>query len=198
MDAHSVILVKPYDKKKREANWKTWLNEYVYADFRDETSVMKRYQSYQYFCKEGLIPFVTAHKYVLNPNYDLPNELANLLYNGNGKDPCCRVQPFFREINNRLKMDIDFDYYTSRGIPDEDWNIFWNEWKWMTDFYDEKFRNRLLLPKFVYDRLNLDSSEATFKLSEELDEYDDSDEYSSHVDQASDAIGQGKDKNSLY
>lgn len=196
MDSPVVIPWINYHKKKREADWKTWINEYVYADFRDDTSVMKRFQCCKYFCEEGLIPFVNAHKYVFNPNHDLPNELANVLYRG--KDPYGLLQPFFRDINTRLKMDVDYDYYTTRGIPDEDWNHFWNDWQWMTDFYDEKFRNRFLIPKFVYDRLQLDVSEATARLTAELEGDEDSDDYSAYVDQASEAIGQGKDKNSLY
>jgi hypothetical protein len=68
----------------------------------------------------------------------------------------------------------------------------------MTDFYDENYRNRLLIAKFVYDRLNLEISRATEVLTREIEQDESSDDYSQHVDQASEAIGHGKDKNSLY
>lgn len=196
MDSPMIVSWKGYYDKKREAKWREWLHEYVYIDFRDERSIVKRFQSIQYFCKEGLIPFVNGHKYAFNPNYDLANELANFLYHG--KDGFNRQQHFYRSINARLKMNIDYDYYLTRGIPDEDWNLFWKDWQWMTDFYDENFRNRLCIPDFVYNRLNLESSRATEILSEELEEHEDSDDWAQQTEQASEAIGQGKDKNSLY
>jgi hypothetical protein len=196
MDTPSTISWSPYYKKTREANWRKWLHEYVYADFRDDSSVLKRFQCFQYFCNAGLIPFVNAHKYTFNENYDLANELANLLYAG--KDEFERSQPFFREQNIRAKMDLDYDNYTLRGIPESEWEGFWNRWQWMSDFYDENYRNRLLISKFVYDRLNLDISRATELLTREIEQDESADDYSQHVDQASEAIGHGKDKNSLY
>jgi hypothetical protein len=196
MDTPSTISWSPYYKKTREAKWRKWLHEYVYVDFRDDSSVLKRFQCFQYFCNAGLIPFVKAHKYSFNENYDLANELANLLYTG--KDEFERSQPFFREQNIRAKMDLDYDNYILRGIPDSEWEGFWNRWQWMSDFYDENYRNRLLISKFVYDRLNLDISRATELLTREIEEDESSDDYSQHVDQASEAIGHGKDKNSLY
>jgi len=196
MDTPSTISWSPYYKKTREANWRKWLHEYVYVDFRDDSSVLKRFQCFQYFCNAGLIPFVNAHKYTFNENYDLANELANLLYAG--KDEFERSQPFFREQNIRAKMDLDYDNYTLRGIPESEWEGFWNRWQWMSDFYDENYRNRLLISKFVYDRLNLDISRATELLTREIEQDESADDYSQHVDQASEAIGHGKDKNSLY
>lgn len=196
MDSPIVIPWTAYHKRKRETKWRTWLNEYVYADNRLEDSVLKRFQCFQYFCKAGLIPFVNDHKYVFNPNYDLANELANYLYYG--RDVFERIQPFYRKIGGRVKMNVDYDYYSTRGIPDEDWTLFWNDWQWMTDFYDENFRNRFLIPGFVYSRLYLEISEATRVVSEELEGDEDGEDYHSSIEQASDAIGQGKDKNSLY
>jgi hypothetical protein len=198
MDSPVVITWTAYHKKKREVKWREWLHEYVYADFRDDTSVLKRFQCFQYFCNAGLIPFVNSHKYTFNVNYDLANELANHLYYG--RDVFDRLQPFFREQNIRAKHDLDYDYYISRGIPDSDWEAFWDRWQWMTDFYDDNFRNRFFLSKFVYDRLNLEVSQATEILTRELEEDEENDDYMPHTieQQASEAIGQGKDKNSLY
>lgn len=196
MDTPITISWSAYYKKKRDAKWLTWLHTYVYVDFRDDSSTLKRFQCFQYFCNAGLIPFVNAHKYTFNENYNLANELANLLYKG--EDDFQRVQPFFREQNIRAKQDLDYDYYISRGIPEDHWEAFWNQWQWMTDFYDDNFRNRFLISKFVYDRLNLDISAATEVLTREIEEDESADDYIQHVDQASDAIGHGKDKNSLY
>jgi hypothetical protein len=197
MDTPVVVPWTAYHKKKREAKWREWLHEYVYADYRNESSAMKRFQCFQYFCSKGLVPFVNAHGYNFNPNYNLANELANQLYFK--EDVYQRIQPFFREQNIRAKMDLDYDYYISRGIPDTDWEAFWNQWQWMSDFYDDNFRNRFILSKFVYDRLNLEVSEATEILTRELEEEENAEEHMPQpVEQASEAIGQGKDKNSLY
>lgn len=198
MDSPVVIPWTSYHKRKRETKWRDWLHEYVYVDYRDEASVLKRFQCFQYFCNAGLIPFVKAHKYTFNINYDLPNELANHMYHGH--DVFHRRQPFYREQNTRAKMDLDYDFYISRGISDSAWEAFWHRWQWMTDFYDEKYRNRFFLSKFVYDRLNLDTSDATLILTKELETEEENDDYIPHANelQASEAIGQGKDKNSLY
>jgi hypothetical protein len=196
MDTPIVIPWNTYHKKKREAKWRNWLHEYVYVDFRDESSALKRFQCFQYFCTYGLIPFVNAHKYNFNVQYNIANELANLLYYG--EDTFCRSQPFYREQNQRAKIDLDYDYYIFRGIPDSHWEVFWDKWQWMTDFYDENFRNRYFISNFVYDRLNLETSEAVQVLTRELEEDEDGDDYFHSVEQASEAIGQGKDKNSLY
>lgn len=196
MDSPITIPWSSYYKKKREEKWFRWINEYVFLDYRDDSSSMKRFQSFECFCNEGLIPFVNNHKYNFNPNYDLVNELANLLYKGT--DEFQRCQPFFREQNIRAKQDLDYDYYILRGIPTEDWDAFWDEWKWMTDFHDENFRNQYFISKFVYDRLHLDISEATEVLTREIEGDEAADDYYQHSDQASEAIGHGKDKNSLY
>lgn len=196
MDSPVIIPWNKYYKSQREKKWRDWLHEYVYIDTRSDSSIVKRFESFQYFCREGLIPFVQAHKYNLNPNYNIENELANLLYHG--KDAFERQQPFYRPASDRFKMDLDYDYYILRGIPDSDWEAFWKDWQWMTDFYDENFRNRMVIPGFVYARLNLETSEATTILTDELDEVEDGDDWVQQTEQASDAIGQGKDKNSLY
>ena len=196
MDSPVVVPWTQYYQKKRDAKWREWLHEYVYIDFRDEHSAVKRYQCLQYFCNEGLIPFVKAHKYSFHPNYNLANELANLLYFG--KDTFERKQPFYRSIYTRLKMNVDYDYYSSRGISEEDWTSFWNDWQWMTDFYDENFRNRFWIPSFVYNRLHLEISAATEIVTAEFEEDEDGEDWVQTTEQASDAIGSGKDKNSLY
>jgi hypothetical protein len=185
-----------YSKKDREANWSRWLHTYVYTDFRDDTSVLKRFQCFQYFCSAGLIPFVEAHKYQFNSQYNLANELANLLFKGD--DGFSRCQPFYRVQNARSKIDLDYDNYILKGIPECEWEAFWSRWQWMSDFYDENYRNRCIIPKFVYERLNLEISEATEILSREIEEDEDADDYLPVNDHASDAIGQGKDRNSLY
>ena len=196
MDSPVTISWTAYYKKKRDEKWLTWLHEYVFLDFRNDSSSVKRFQSFQYFCNEGLIPFVNEHKYSLNPNYDLANELANFLYKG--QDEFQRSQSFYREQNIKAKHDLDYDYYILRGIPNDSWDAFWDKWQWMTDFYDEKFRNRYLIPKFVYDRLHLEISGATEVLTREIEADEAADDYHQYVDQASEAIGHGKDKNSLY
>ena len=198
MDSPSISLSPwiSYNKKKRDVKWKTWLHEYVYSDFRDDTSVLKRFQCFQYFCSAGLIPFVEAPKYNFNVNCNIANELANLLFRG--EDFFQRSQPFYRIQSLRAKMDLDYDYYISRGIPDCDWEAFWKEWQWMSDFYDENYRNRFLISKFVYERLSLEISDATEILTREIEGEEDYDDYNPINEHASDAIGQGKDRNSLY
>jgi len=197
MDSPVVIPWKTYYKSQRETKWRDWLNKYVYIDVRTEDYIVKRFQSFQYFCKEGLIPFVESHGYNFNMNYHLANELENVLYHGN--DVFNRQQPFYRPQSDRYKMDLDFDYYLLKGISDSDWERFWKDWHWMTDFHEDNFRNRLMIPIFVYQRLNLEISRMTNILTDELEEIEDSEDWGQQqTEQASDAIGQGKDKNSLY
>ncbi len=192
----SIPRLQSYFKRKADTKWRQWLNEDVYIDIRKENSVAKRYEALLYFFQKGIVPFVKDHGYNLRLDVHLASEFANFLYQGLKDD--FREQSFYRQDNVKYKMDIDYDYYTMRGIPEEDWTVFWETWQWMSDFYDEKFRNRYLLPNFIYSPLDLETSEVTEKITRELEEADELDEHLPIVEQASDAIGQGKDKNSLY
>jgi hypothetical protein len=196
MSSLETPLWRNYYNNKKELAWRKWLHTLVYIDFRDDSSVVKRYQAFQYFIKEGLIPFVTSHKYVFHTGIDLANDLANLLYLKPPTDFC--RQSFERNVYGRTNRSIDLDYYQSFGIPKEDWDIFWKDWQWMTDFMDENFRNQYLMHDFVYNRLDLENSEVTEKITRELEEEDDFEEHYIVPEHASEAIGQGKDRNSLY
>ena len=196
MSVSQTVALRAYHKDQKELEWREWLHTLVYIDFRDEKSIVKRFQSFQYFVNAGLVPFVKAHGYVFRVGIHLANELANYLYSQEKYD--FRLQPFEREVHGKIEINIDLDYYQLRGIPIEDWDAFWTEWQWMTDFNEENYRNKYRIPGFVYNRLNLDLSEVTEKLTKELDDADGYEEYHFMTDQASDAIGQGKDRNSLY
>jgi hypothetical protein len=196
MNPSGTVLWKTYYNNKKELKWREWLHTLVYIDFRDDSSVVKRFQSFQYFINEGLIPFVKAHGYIFQANIHLANDLANILYNENRQDFC--RQPFSRERHGKNINDLDLDYYLNFGISKDDWDTFWHDWQWMTDFYDDNFRNRLLLPSFVYNRLDLENSPVTDKITRELEEEDEYDDMYIPAEQASEAIGQGKDRNSLY
>jgi hypothetical protein len=196
MSLPETFLWRNYFKQKKELPWRNWLNTLVYIDFRDDSSVVKRYQSFQYFIKKGLLPFVTSHKYAFRAEIDLANELANLLYLQPPTD--FRRQSFQRNMYGRTNDILDLDHYQSLGIPKEDWDLFWKDWQWMTDFMDENFKNQYLVPDFVFHRLDLEHSEVTEKITRELEEEEDFEEHYFVPDQASDAIGQGKDRNSLY
>ena len=187
---------KSYYNTKKELKWREWLHTLVYIDFRDDSSVVKRFQSFQYFINKGLIPFVKAHGYTFQPGVDLANDLANILYDENHKD--FHRQSFSRERYGKYANDLDLDHYFNFGISKEDWDLFWDDWQWMTDFYDSNFRNRFLLPSFVYNRLDLENSDVTFRLTKELEEEEEYDDIFIPAEQASEAIGQGKDRNSLY
>ena len=71
----------------------------------------------------------------------------------------------------------------------------------MSDFYDDNFRNRFPIHILVYNRLDLEHSEAVEKFNKQLEEEEENEEehyIPNNIEQASEAIGQGKDKNSLY
>lgn len=189
---------RSYHTQKKEAPWKTWLHEYVYADIRDASSYMKRYECFAYFCKEGLVPFVKSHGYIFSLDRNLANDIANFFFQ-NCKEDFVQ-QPFHRRFYKKIHDDIDFDHYITKGIPQEDWDLFWNQWMHMTDFYDDNFRNRYPIHILVYNRLDLEHSATTKKLTVILEDEEDQDEHylPNQIEQASDAIGQGKDKNSLY
>jgi hypothetical protein len=185
-----------YYAHKKELQWRKWLHTLVYIDFRDDHSVVKRYESFQYFITKGLIPFVQSHKYVFTPGIHLANELANLLYKKCDVD--FRRQSFVRIVNGKQSKTIDWDHYSTFGIPKDDWDTFWKDWEWMTDFMDENYKNQYVIPEFVYNRLDLDHSEMTDILTQEIEDDDDYEEHYIIPEQASEAIGQGKDRNSLY
>jgi hypothetical protein len=185
-----------YSKHKKELEWRKWLHTLVYIDFRDDTSVVKRFQSFQYFIKTGLIPFVKSHKYVFRAGIDLSNDLANYLYKQSTHD--FRRQPYVRDMHGKANRNLDLDHYLMMGIPKEDWDFFWNDWKWMTDFMDDNEKNQYLMPEFVFNRLDLENSEVTDILTREIEEDEDYEEHYIVPEQASEAIGQGKDRNSLY
>lgn len=184
-----------YYAHKKELEWRKWLHTLVYIDFRDETSVVKRFECFQYFIQYGLVPFVKSHKYIFRPGIHLANELANRLYK---KSKDFREQPFYRIIQGKQTKTFDYDHYITVGIPKEDWEFFWKDWEWMTDFMDENYKNQYLIPEFVYNRLDLEHSEVTDILTQELEDDDDFEEHYIVPEQASEAIGQGKDRNSLY
>ncbi len=186
-----------YHKQKKEAPWRKWLDEYVYIDVRNPRSVVKRFECFQYFCRHGLIPFVKRHGYNFDTKRNLANDIANYIFQDMKQDFI--LQEYRRYLSAKDENDIDYDYYCLKGIPVNDWDAFWNEWQWMSDFYDEKFRNRYSIPYIVYNRLDLEHSSITQKINQELDEAEDEDDYIHPTnEQASEAIGQGKDKNSLY
>ena len=184
-------------KRQKETKWRIWLHQYVYADIRDTNTIMKRYQCFQYFIKEGLAPFAKSHGYTITLHRNLENDLANYLYNDCKYD--FLSQDFRRYYSNRDKIDIDYDYYVLKGIPEDDWILFWKSWEHMSDFTGRNYRNKYMIPIFLYNRLNLEVSETTEKITRELEEEEDQDDYNGPiVEQASEAIGQGKDRNSLY
>jgi hypothetical protein len=139
---------------------------------------------------------VNSHNYIFHPGINLASDLANLLYLAPPTDFC--QQSFQRYVYGKQNKTVDLDHYQTFGIPKEDWDLFWKDWQWMTDFMDENYKNQYRIPDFVYNRLDLEHSKATDKLTQELEEDDEFEEHFIAPEHASEAIGQGKDKNSLY
>ena len=185
----SEVPAMPKFKTNRHKEWDCFLNKNVFLDERITDSIMPRLEALRIFCREGLLPFLKAHKYQWNRNYNMVNHLATMLFYQWPRDFV--VQPLVRDTK---KMITDFDYYCERGIPQEDWDIFWQKWGYMTDFYDDRQKNRYEIPPFVFHRLDLYSSEATEQYEYDVFEDDDSQDEG----QLNENLVYVKDKKSMY
>lgn len=176
-------------KTRQQKDWHKFLDTYVYLNEDDYRTAMTRLEALRIFCREGLLPFVKAHGYTWNRDYNCVNHLATMLFRKWPRDFV--VQEIYRN-----QSPTDYDYFTSEGIPQEDWDIFWIEWGKMTDFYEDAQRNQWLIPSFVFNRLDLEMSPATARFESHLMDDDDSQEEGAGT--LNESLVYVKDKKSMY
>jgi hypothetical protein len=143
-----------FSKVFAERRWRNWLHEPVYFENR----IVERFKAYRVFVITGLIPFVKRHGYSWVNETEIPNHLANLIYQK-------KEWIFQDEARNE-----DYDYYIVRRIPQDDWDEFWERWGYFVDFSEDNLRNRFQVCPFVWNRLDLMNSPATEDLEWELGE----------------------------
>lgn len=185
----SEIYTAPKFKTNRQKQWDKFLNQTIFLDERQYDSTMKRLDALRIFCREGLLPFIKSHGYQWDTRHNCVNHLATMLFNEWPSDFV--VQPLIRDTK---KMITDFDYYCERGIPQEDWDWFWDKWGYLTDFYDDRQKNRYQIPSFVFHRLDLYNSQATEEYERDVFEDDDSQEEGT----LNENLVYVKDKKSMY
>jgi hypothetical protein len=141
-------------KIQYQLKWRDWLHEPVYFEKR----IVERYKAYRVFVITGLMPFVKKHGYSWVNEQEIPNHLANFIYQK-------KEWVFQEDARNE-----DYDYYIIRRITQDHWDAFWNRWGYFVDFSEENLRNRFKICMFVWNRLDLYSSAATDDLEWELGE----------------------------
>ena len=170
--------------------FRTWLDQNVFLNEEDYRTTMTRKEALSIFYVEGLKPFIEARGYLFDPNVGVFSHLASFLFQGFIRDNT--FQPFVRIVD---KVNIDYEYYETRGITSEDWDAFWKYWGKMTDFYGEHQKNQYWIASFCYNRFNLDQSPTTTVVDKEY-EYEYSDEEG--IDQMNENLARLKDKKGMY
>lgn len=183
----------PYYFQRRsnvKRNFYTWLDQPVFLNEEDYRSTMTRKEALLIFYTEGLKPFIETHGYLFDGNIPMLSHIASFLFQGFVRDFV--AQPFSRILD---KVNIDYEYYETRGIPSEDWEAFWKTWGRMTDFYGDHQKNQYWISSFCYNRFNLDRSPATGIVDREYDyEYSDDEGF----DQMNENLVRVKDKKGMY
>ena len=174
-------------KTRQRKEWDKFLNAYVYLNENDYRTTMPRLDALRIFCREGLLPFVKAHGYTWNRDYNCVNHLATMLFRKWPRD-------FIVQELSRSDFPTEFDFYIGEGIPQEDWDSFWNTWGTLTDFHEDSQRNRYFLPVFVFNRLDLEMSPASRRYEDLLFDNEDSQDEGT----LNESLVYVKDKKSMY
>lgn len=177
-------------RSQRKIDFDKWLHTPIFLDEHDYQTAMPRKEALFYFYKEGLIPFIEHHGYIFDGTIPVFSHFVSFLFQPSTRD--FLIQPVSRILD---KVNIDYEYFETRGIPSEDWDAFWKTWGSMTDFCDEHQKNQYWVPSFCYNRFDLYQSPSTEVVDREY-ELDGSEEEG--LDQMNENLVKIKDKKSMY
>ncbi len=148
-----------------ETAWLYWINETIFLD-KGVTNAMKRKHAYYVFCKEGLVPFLESHGYIIEgSDQKFTAKLLRLLFH-------MWKGYHVKAISQDCDFEEDqFDLYC-HTMDSASWERFWSSWEGFQDFEEGAFGHefRTMLPTFAWSWLNLYASPKANALHKELEE----------------------------